>query len=595
MRRKRIFSAALIVLIYCFLGGSHAWGAAAQKKGSVGMNEKAWWKEGVVYQVYPRSFVDSDGDGIGDLAGILSKLDYLKELGVDIIWLNPVYCSPDDDNGYDISDYCGIMKQCGTMGDWERLRDGLHKRGMKLIMDLVVNHTSDEHRWFHESRSSKADARRDFYIWKPGRDGHEPNNWLSCFGGPAWELDRGTGEYYLHIFSKKQPDLNWESPAMRREIFSMMNWWLDRGIDGFRMDVINFISKDQDFPSVSAPPGEYRFGSPHYINGPRVHEFLREMNERVLSKRDIMTVGETPGATPDDAILFSDPARKELNMVFQFELMDIDSGSGGKWDPVPWKLVDFKRITSSWQEKLQGRGWNSLYLNNHDQPRMVSRFGDDGNYRIKSAKLLATYLHTLQGTPYIYQGEEIGMTNVKFDSIECYRDIEIRNLYDELVKKKKMDPERVLSLIHQKGRDNARTPMQWDDTPGAGFSRGTPWIPLNPNYRAINVKEARADNDSIFNYYKRLISLRKSHPIIVYGTYREILRDHDQIFAYLRCHEGKTLLVLLNFSDREALFEKPADVKPMDPKIIIANYPANNEPSLDRVTLRPYEAKVYLW
>jgi oligo-1,6-glucosidase len=558
------------------------------------MDKRVWWKEGVVYQVYPRSFNDSNGDGIGDIPGITSKLDYLEELGVDIIWLNPVYCSPDDDNGYDISDYRQIMKECGTFGDWEQLRDGLHKRGMKLIMDLVVNHTSDEHPWFKEARSSKNNARRDFYIWRPGKEGHEPNNWLSCFGGSAWELDERTGEYYLHIFSRKQPDLNWENPAMRGEIYDMMRWWLDKGVDGFRMDVINFISKDPKYPSVPAPPGEYRFGSRYYINGPKAHDCLREMNEKVLSKYDIMTVGETPGATPDDAILFSGAERKELNMVFPFEIMDIDNGAKGKWDPVPWKLADFKRITSTWQEGLQGKGWNSLYLNNHDQPRMVSRFGNDGRYREESAKLLATYLHTLQGTPYIYQGEEIGMTNVQFDSIDSYRDIEIRNIYDELVNKEKMDPQKALDRIHWKGRDNARTPMQWNDSSHAGFTKGTPWIAVNPNYTTINVEKALSDRSSIYYYYKKLLSLRKSHPIFVYGIYREILNNHRQIFAYLRRYGDETLLVMLNFSEKMAQFEKPADITPQSPELLIANYPVKKEHT-ECIELRPYEARVYLW
>jgi len=554
--------------------------------------DKAFWKEAVVYQIYPRSFKDSNGDGIGDLRGIIEKLDYLQELGVDIVWLSPVYKSPNDDNGYDISDYRDIMDEFGTMADWEELRDGLHARGIKLMMDLVVNHTSDEHPWFMASRSSKDNPYRDFYYWRPGKpDGREPNNWLSFFSGSAWEYDEKTGEYYLHLFSRKQPDLNWENPRVRQEVYDMMRWWLDRGVDGFRMDVINCISKAEGLPDAGSD--RYAWGGEFFLNGPRVHEFLQEMNREVLSRYDVVTVGETPGVTVEDARLYTDPRRNELNMVFQFEHMGVDNGPGGKWDVRPWDFRELKRILNKWQLGLQGIGWNSLYLNNHDQPRMVSRFGDDGKCRKESAKMLATMLHTMQGTPYIYQGEEIGMTNVRFGSIDDYRDIETLNMYREKVLEQGEDPQKVLKAIHYMGRDNARTPMQWDDGPNAGFTTGTPWIKVNPNYRDINVKEAMADPDSIFHYYRKLIALRKRHDIVVYGDFVPLLEDHPQIYAYLRVLGNERWLVLLNFFGSECEFALPKDVSFADAGLVIGNYPDGGRP-LDRtVRLRPYEARVY--
>jgi oligo-1,6-glucosidase len=557
-----------------------------------GPMDKAFWKEAVVYQIYPRSFKDSNGDGIGDLRGIIEKLDYLQELGVDIVWLSPVYKSPNDDNGYDISDYRDIMDEFGTMADWEELRDGLHARGIKLMMDLVVNHTSDEHPWFMASRSSKDNPYRDFYYWRPGKtDGREPNNWLSFFSGSAWEYDEKTGEYYLHLFSRKQPDLNWENPRVRQEVYDMMRWWLDRGVDGFRMDVINCISKAEGLPDAGSD--RYAWGGEFFLNGPRVHEFLQEMHREVLSRYDVVTVGETPGVTVEDARLYTDPRRNELNMVFQFEHMGVDNGPGGKWDVRPWDFRELKRILNKWQLGLQGIGWNSLYLNNHDQPRMVSRFGDDGKYRKESAKMLATMLHTMQGTPYIYQGEEIGMTNVRFGSIDDYRDIETLNMYREKVLEQGEDPQKVLKAIHYMGRDNARTPMQWDDGPNAGFTTGTPWIKVNPNYRDINVKEAMADPDSIFHYYRKLIALRKRHDIVVYGDFVPLLEDHPQIYAYLRVLGNERWLVLLNFFGSECEFALPKDVSFADAGLVIGNYPDGGRP-LDRtVRLRPYEARVY--
>lgn len=556
--------------------------------------KKQWWKESVVYQVYPRSFYDSNGDGIGDLRGIIEKLDYIKELGVDVIWLCPVYRSPNDDNGYDISDYYDIMDEFGTMADWKELLAEVHKRGMKLIMDLVVNHTSDEHPWFIESRSSKDNKYRDYYIWRPGKNGREPNNWESTFSGSAWEYDEKTGEYYLHLFSKKQPDLNWENPAVRNDIYQMMTWWLDQGIDGFRMDVINFISKDMRFPDAPNPEGKkYVPGGQFYVNGPRIHEFLQEMNRKVLSKYDCMTVGEMPGVTVDDAILYTAPELKELNMVFTFEHMDLDSGPGGKWDLRPLQLSRLKKVLAKWQTGLHGRGWNSLYWNNHDQPRIVSRFGDDGKYRVESAKMLATVLHMMQGTPYIYQGEEIGMTNVRFSSIDHYRDIETLNMYKVKVLEEGQDEVKVMESIYAKGRDNARTPMQWDDSPNAGFTTGTPWIGVNPNYKEINVKQALADKNSIFYYYQKLIRLRKMYPIIVNGDFTLLDPENEETFAYIRCYNGEKLLVVSNWTGEEVLFTMPETAEFTPRELLIANYDDAVIPPGRVLVLRPWEALVY--
>ncbi len=555
--------------------------------------QKKWWKESVVYQIYPRSFKDSNGDGIGDLRGIISKLDYLAELGINVVWLSPVYRSPNHDNGYDISDYCDIMPEFGTMRDWEALRDGLHNRGMKLVMDLVVNHTSDEHPWFVESRSSTASPYRDYYIWRPGKNGGEPNNWLSEFGGSAWEYDQASGEYYLHIFSKKQPDLNWENIALRHEIHRMMKWWLDRGVDGFRMDVINMISKVPELPD--APPQDnsrYQWGGAFFINGPRIQYFLREMHKKVLSKYDIMTVGETRGVDPEQANLYVDADRHELDMVFQFELLEMDYGPGGKWDIIPWRLTDFKQIIAEWQRKLQDRGWNTLFLNNHDQPRAVSRFGSDSVYRTQSAKLLATLLFTLQGTPFIFQGEEIGMTNVRFPDISYYRDVETLNMYHQAVNQG-MEPGKVMQSVYLRGRDNARTPMQWDASPQAGFTAGTAWIDVNPNYTTINVKQAQQDPGSVFNYYKSLIRLRRVHKTLVYGSFRLLVPEDEQVFAYLRSLEQEEFLVILNFSDRAAGFVLPESLDLAAAQLLISNYPVDTRGDERSVHLRPYESRVY--
>jgi len=555
---------------------------------------KQWWKESVVYQIYPRSFNDSNGDGIGDIRGITEKLDYLKELGIDVIWLSPVYESPNDDNGYDISNYQKIMDEFGTMEDWDYMLSEIHKRDMKLIMDLVVNHTSDEHHWFAESRKSTDNPYRDYYIWRPGKNGAEPNNWEANFGGSTWKYDKTTDEYFLHLFSEKQPDLNWENPTLRKDIYRMMTWWLDKGIDGFRMDVVNFISKDQRFLDGEPIEGKkYVSGHQYFMNGPRVHEFLQEMNKEVLAHYDIMTVGEMPGVTPEEGLLYTGEDRNELNMVFHFEHMDLGSGADGKWDIQPWSLVELKDILSKWQVELENDGWNSLYWNNHDQPRVVSRFGDDTEYREISAMMLATTLHMMKGTPYIYQGEEIGMTNVKFPSIEDYRDIETLNMYKEKMAEGKNE-EDIMNSIYIKSRDNARTPMQWDNSVNAGFTEGEPWIAVNSNYKDINAKDVVANPESIFHYYKELIQLRKKHPIIVYGKYDLLNPDSEDIFAYTRTYEGEQLLVVSNFTKNELSYDVPE--KLMDyssSSLMIGNYKGVDGNLQQKLTLNPFETRVY--
>lgn len=557
--------------------------------------DKKWWKEAVVYQIYPRSFKDSDGDGIGDLKGIMSKLDYLKELGINVVWLSPVYQSPNDDNGYDISDYCSIMKEFGTMEDFEALLSQAHSRGIKIMMDLVVNHTSDEHAWFIESRQSKDSPKRDYYIWKKGRNGAEPTNWEAAFKGSAWEYDGNTDEYYLHIFSKKQPDLNWENPVLRDEVYSMMKWWLDKGVDGFRMDVINFISKDQSYPDGHVDEGKkYGNGGPYFLNGPRIHEFLQEMNEKVLSHYAIITVGETPGVNPDEAKLYTGKDRNELNMIFQFEHMDLGNGPEGKWSNREWKLTDLKAIMSKWQKGLESDGWNSLYWNNHDQPRVVSRFGNDGKYRVESAKMLAACLHMMQGTPYIYQGEELGMTNVAFDAIDDYRDIETLNAYKELVGTYGWSDEKMMNAIYARGRDNARTPMQWDGTANGGFTSGEPWIAVNPNYPAINAVAALADPESIFHFYKKLIGLRKQYEVIIYGSYDLLLPESEKIYAYTRTLEGERILVICNFSEIDEPFHLPEELMGNRARLLISNYSQEHGEGISQQALRPYECRVYL-
>ena len=556
--------------------------------------DRAWWKEAVVYQIYPRSFKDSNGDGIGDLNGITEKMDYLKELGIDVIWLSPVYESPNDDNGYDISNYRGIMKDFGTMEDYDRMLAAAHERGIRIVMDLVVNHTSDEHPWFIESRRSKDNPYRDYYIWREGKDGKEPNNWGSCFSGPAWEYDSTTDMYYLHLFSKKQPDLNWDNPKVRDEVFDMMDWWCQKGIDGFRMDVISMISKVPGLPDGT--PGANGFGDfgPYVCNGPHVHEYLQEMNRRVLSRYDLLTVGECSGVTVEEAKKYASLDGKELNMVFQFEHMDLDGGESCKWNDKKIDLVELKKVLTKWQVSLMGKAWNSLYWCNHDQPRMISRLGDDSDAcRELSAKMLATCLHMMQGTPYVYQGEELGMTNVPFESLEDFRDIESINAYHELVEQDHvLDGETMLRYLRYKSRDNARTPVQWDDTENAGFTTGTPWIMVNPNYKKINAKEQMSRADSVFHYYQKLISLRHEMDIIVYGDYELLLPEDPAVYAYTRSLGEEKLLILCNFSREEQKVDLPASCKEENPEVLIANY---KDPSLERETLRPYEAVVYYY
>jgi oligo-1,6-glucosidase len=560
------------------------------------MVKQPWWKDSVVYQIYPRSFKDSNGDGIGDLHGIIQKLDYLHALGVDVVWLSPVYQSPNDDMGYDISNYQDIMDEFGTLADWEELVAGLHARGIKLIMDLVVNHTSDEHPWFVEARKSKDNPYRDWYIWHPGYEGREPNNWRAFFGGSAWAYDELTGEYYLHLFSTKQPDLNWENPQVRNEVYAMMRWWLEKGVDGFRMDVINLISKVPGLPNapvVSA--NRYQFGGQYFVHGPRLLEFLSEMKHEALVPYDTLTVGETPGATTAQAVELTNPETGPLNMVFQFEHMNLDAepGAPAGWGWRHWNLLELKQVMTRWQQDLESTGWNSQYLSNHDQPRQVSRFGDDGAYRVESAKLLATFLHLLQGTPYIYQGEELGMTNVAFASIEDYRDIATRNRYRELVEDEGRDRQAVMELIHRKSRDNARTPMHWDTTDNAGFTTGRPWINVNPNYREINAAQAVADPESIFAYYQQLIRLRKANPVIVHGRYDLILDDDAAIYAFTRTFGDDRLLVILNFTAQTPVFVLPDELPLVTTEVLIANYPVDATEDIRHLTLRPFEARVY--
>ena len=555
-------------------------------------NEKrAWWKEAVIYQIYPRSFADSNGDGIGDLNGITEHLPYLQKLGIDVIWLSPVYQSPNDDNGYDISDYQAIMTEFGTMEDFDRMLATAHSLGIKIVMDLVVNHTSDEHAWFVESRKSKDNPYRDYYIWKDPKDGKEPNNWESCFSGSAWQLDETTGMYYLHCFSKKQPDLNWENPKVRDAVFDMMTWWCEKGIDGFRMDVISMISKDPDYPDGPVMDGIYGSLMPYVCNGPHVHEYLQEMNRRVLSRYDLLTVGEAAGVTVDEAKKYANLEGTELGMVFHFEHTDTISSDGvviGKWKTGHPEMKDLREILNKWELELEGKAWGSLYWDNHDQPRAVSRFGNDSpQWRVLSAKMLATCLHMMKGTPYIYQGEELGMTNTHFRSIEDCRDVEEINAWQQYVVDHKMvDGKKMLECFDTIARDNARTPMQWDDSANAGFTTGTPWISVNPNYKEINAKAALADPDSVFYYYQKLIRLRHANPVIVYGQFVPLMMDSDTVYAYERKLDGQTLTAACNWTDQEqpcTLFDGTQGEE------LISNYTQHKAG-----VLQPYEARVIL-
>lgn len=534
--------------------------------------EKDWWKKSVVYQIYPKSFNDSNGDGLGDIRGIIEKLGYLKDLGVDIIWLSPIYDSPQADGGYDIRNYVEIYEKYGTMSDFDELLEETHRHGMKIMMDLVVNHTSDEHHWFQEAKKSKDNPYRDYYIWRDGKsEGVEPNNWSSVFSGPAWTLDEATNQYYLHLFARKQPDLNWENENLRKEVYSLMKFWLDKGIDGFRMDVINFISKAPGLGDGVVKAGQnFGDGSPFFMNGPKIHDYLQEMNREVLSNYNITTVGEMPGVSPELAIKYTDPDEKELNMVFTFEHMDFDNFHGDKWDLKPLHLPDLKNNLSKWQETLNKVGWNSLYWNNHDQPRIVSRFGNDTEYRTKSAKMLAICLHMMKGTPYIYQGEEIGMTNVKFENFDEYQDIETLNM----IKEKRdlgWSDDRIMKAIYTKGRDNARTPFQWDDSENAGFTTGNPWIQINPRYKEVNATSAVSDKDSIFYTYKDLIRLRKELDIITDGDYTHLMSEDAKVFAYSRETDKEKIIVLCNFSDEVVGIDGSIVEEIKDAKVVISN------------------------
>ncbi|MBC7960534.1 MAG: alpha,alpha-phosphotrehalase [Vallitaleaceae bacterium] len=540
--------------------------------------ETKWWHNSVVYQIYPRSFLDTNGDGIGDLVGIIRKLDYLENLGIDVIWLSPVYQSPMDDNGYDISDYEAIAQEFGTMEDMENLIEEARKRNIRILMDLVVNHTSDEHPWFKEARKSKDNPYRDYYIWrKPQEGGTLPSDLTSIFGGSAWAYDEITEEYYLHLFSKRQPDLNWDHPQMRQEIYGMMNRWLDKGIGGFRMDVIDLIGKVIDDGIIG--------------NGPKLHERIQEMHGATFSIKDVLTVGETWGATPDVAKQYSNPDRKELSMIFQFEHITLCWDEiHGKWRPKPFDCVRLKQIFNKWQNSLGEEGWNSLFWSNHDLPRTVSKYGDPVHYHIESAKMLATTLHMMKGTPYIYQGEEIGMTNVKFETLVAYKDIETLNFYQEKIEQG-FTHEEMMEAIWENSRDNARTPMQWDASEQGGFTSGKPWIQVNPNYKNIHVKNALEDRNSIFYHYQKLIQLRKSMPIITYGDFELLLEDHPQIFAYLRTNQVERLLVISNFSNEKALFELDAKVEVAGFKVLLSNYYRDYE-KFEVMTLEPYESIV---
>ncbi|MCM3708368.1 MULTISPECIES: glycoside hydrolase family 13 protein [Cytobacillus] len=540
--------------------------------------KKTWWKEAVVYQVYWRSFYDSNGDGIGDLEGLLSKLHYIKDLGADVIWLNPMYQSPDKDNGYDISDYYGVMEKAGDMQTVERLITEVHNLGMKIIMDLVVNHTSDQHPWFLESRASEDNPKRDWYIWKDAKDGKEPNNWRSYFAPSPWTWEEKTGQYYFHSFAAEQPDLNWENPEVREEIYKIMRFWLDKGIDGFRMDVINLLAKQKGFRDAADP-----YDLSYLGNNPGIHEYLQEMNREVLKHYDIMTVGEIPFVTPEDGLLYVGEDRNELHTLFHFQVAD---------DMPSWDMLRYKEIQKKWYEGLKGKGWNSQFLNNHDHTRQVTRYGNDGEYRAESAKLLGTLVHTMPGTPYIFQGEEIGMTGVCFEDISDYRDIAMKNKYNELVERGE-DPVQVLKDLQPLSRDNSRTPVQWDDSENAGFTSGSPWIKVNPNYKEINVKRELETPDSVFCYYKKLISLRKENEVMVYGDYEDLSDGQEELYIYTRSLWEVTWLIVLNHSERTNEVKLP-EIAHDGKELLLANYVEVPEEELaQKFILRPFEARIY--
>lgn len=553
--------------------------------------DRKWWKEAVVYQIYPRSFKDSNGDGIGDLRGIIEKIDYLCTLGINAVWLNPIYASPNDDMGYDISDYRSIMQEFGTLNDFDELINKLHANGIRLILDLVLNHTSDEHPWFIESSSSKDNPKRGYYIWRDGKDGKQPNNWASFFTPSAWKYDERTNQYYLHLFSEKQPDLNWRNQNVRKEIYEMMNWWINKGVDGFRLDVINLLEKAQGLPDSDKQPNMsgYCFDDKMFANLAATHGYLKEMHKNVFKGKDVVSIGETPFVTTQTAHPYVDTNEEELNMIFAFEMMDIDSGKSGKWEIVDFDLRKFKDTITRWQLGLPN-GWNSLFWSNHDQPRVVSRFGNPGKYRVRSAKMLATVLHMLKGTPYIYQGEELGMTNMPFKGIEDIKDIESVIFYQECLKNG-MKEEDAFDFILRKGRDNARTPMQWDDTQNAGFTTGTPWQNVNPNYTKINVASCIKDKDSVFYYYKQLIKMRKENPVMVYGEYIPMMEDDQKTIVYLRKYENITWMVVANYYGNETSISIPSEISIQDR--VLSNISQEADISNNVLRLAPYEANVF--
>lgn len=549
-----------------------------------------WWKEASIYQIYPRSFLDTNGDGIGDLRGIIEKMDYIKALGVDAIWLCPIYLSPNDDNGYDISDYRAIAPEYGTMEDFEELLQRAHQLGLRIIMDLVVNHTSDEHPWFLESRSSLDNPYRNFYIWRKGKDGREPNNWASRFLGSAWQYDQKTDMYYLHLYSKRQPDLNWDNPAVREAVYDLMRFWCEKGIDGFRMDVINMISKTANFPDVEPAVQEYMPCGRYCDNGPNIHCYLKEMNRKILSPYHLMTVGEMPNVTVEQARQYTDERAGELNMVFQFEHMSLADDEFGKWSLKKTGLHELRASLDHWQQGLAETGWNSLYWNNHDQPRVVSRFGcvKTEELRRRSAKMLATLLYLMKGTPFIYQGEELGMTNMPAKGIQDYRDIQSLNAYNAYVVKGNMLEEEMMQRLHERSRDNARTPMQWDSSTQAGFSSGKPWIQVNPNYLYLNAAQQEADPSSVLSFYRKLLKIRKEHRCIAYGGYELMLPEDEQIYAYRRWDENETLLVFCNFTDQTAQVEKWNWDDMENASVLLSNMGTDSTVG----DLQPYEAKV---
>ena len=548
----------------------------------------SWWKKAVVYQIYPKSFYDTTGNGTGDIQGIIEKLDYLKELGVDVLWLTPIYKSPQRDNGYDISDYYNIQEEYGTMADFDQLLAEAHKREIKIIMDIVINHTSTEHEWFKQAKSSKDNPYRDFYIWKDGKDGLPPTNWESKFGGSAWQWDETTGQYYLHLFDVTQADLNWENPIVRDALYEMMHFWLKKGVDGFRLDVINLISKDQQFPQDDSD------GRKFYTDGPRIHEFLHEMNEKVFSKYDIMTVGEMSSTSIDNCIRYTNPSEEELNMTFSFHHLKVDYPNGDKWTKAEFDFPALKNILSEWQVDMnKGGGWNALFWCNHDQPRAVSRFGDDQQYHKESAKMLATTLHMMQGTPYIYQGEEFGMTNPKFNKIEEYRDVESLNIF-EIKKNEGLEENEIIEILKQKSRDNSRTPVQWNQSEHAGFTTGTPWIQPAANYKEINAETAIKDSTSIFYHYQELIRMRKEYDVLTNGDYEMISENHKSIFAFVRKIENEMLLVINNFYGKDTTYTLPVkiDIEGLSKTVLLSNY-EDSAPLEKEIQLRPYESIVY--